>query len=381
MFERVLAIIIKEWRELVRDPVYLGLSFIVPILLLLLFGYGLMLDVKHLPLVFLNADPSPVSRDYIDRYVHSEYFDLIAVTTQDDEAAHLLKTGDARVVIELPSDFTRRITAQEPVAVGVTIDGSFPSRGEIIEVYVTVINGLYNQDLLAQWLATRGMTTLVDADTLLPVSMNMSVWYNPALESKNFIVPGMIVLIMMIFPALLGSLLIVRERESGTIFNFFASPVKRWEIIAGKALPYIGVAFTSFMIMFAMSLWLFQVRFIGSIPVLFTGALLYSICTIGIGMLISVITRSQLAAMLMTFIFTVTPAFNYSGFMAPIASQDAVGQFVAGLIPATYFMDVLRGTYLKGLGFDYYWPGFMTLALYSVLVYGLTGFLLKKKID
>lgn len=376
MPERMLALVYKETRELVRDPVYLGLAFAVPMTLMFLFGYGLSTDVKHLPLAFVDHDRSYFSREYIDSFVHSEYFDLIDVTGGAEEAVEWLKAGRVRLIVDIPPDFSRRISGRKPVALGVTVDGSFPSRAEVSVGYVTAVNSLYNQRLLASWLAERGRTSAM----LLPVEMALSVWYNPSLESKNAIVPGMLVLILMLYPAILGALLIVREKEAGTIFNLFASPIRRWEILAGKALPYIVVTFLDYLLLFAMSIWLFRVRFIGSFWVLSASALLYSVCTIGIGLLISVLTRSQLAAMLITFLTTVTPAFNFSGFLAPVASQDLVGQTIAQLLPATHFMGLVRGCYLKGLGLAFYWPNMVALGLYTVVFYGLAWACLHKRI-
>jgi ABC-type multidrug transport system permease subunit len=376
MFERTAAIAAKESRELVRDPVYLGLAFIVPMVLMLLFGYGLTMDVTHLPIAFIDHDRSFISREYIDGYINSDYFDLVAILTNARRERAMLRSGRARVIIDIPGDFARRLTGNRPVRVGVTVDGSFPTRAEVITGYVTAINSLYNQRLMATYLKRHG----IQSEDILPVTMEMSVWYNPSLESKNFIVPGMMVIILLLFPALLGALLIVRERELGTIFNFFSSPVRRWEILAGKALPYIGVAFLDYLALFAMTIWLFHVRFIGSFVALSAGALLYSVCTIGTGLLISTLTRSQLAAMLITFLATMTPAFNYSGFFAPVASQDAVGQFAASLIPATYFMGMVRGTYLKGLGLEFYWPSLLALGIYTVVLYFLSWLMLRKRI-
>lgn len=369
--ERTAAIAAKETRELLRDPVYLGLSFVIPLVMILLFGFGLSLDVKNLPLVFADHDRSPYSRDYIDAYVHSEYFNLIGVETDPAQLNRLLRAGTARVIIDIPPDFGRRIASSEPVSIGVTVDGSFPSRAGVINGYVAAVNALYNERLLRE---ARGEATV------LPVQMDLSVWYNPSLESKNTIVPGLLVLILMLFPAILGALLVVREKESGTIFNFFASPVRRGEIILGKLLPYLAVALLDYLMIFVLSLVVFQVRFVGSVFVLSLGALLYSVCTIGIGMLISILTRTQLAAMLVTFLATVTPAFNYSGFITPIGAMDRVGQLIAQFIPATHFMSVVRGSYLKGLGLDFYWPQLGALAVYTVIVYGLCWMFLKKRI-
>jgi ABC-2 type transport system permease protein len=376
MLERVPAIAIKETRELLRDPIYLGLAFVIPMIMILLFGFGLILDIKHLPVAFVDHDGSPWSRDYRDRFVHSEYFDLVGVLDRRSDAEEWMRSGRARVLIDVPPDFGRDLARGRPTAVGVTVDGSFPNRAAIITGYVSAINALYNQQLLTDLAAQRGLAS----GSLLPVQANLSVWYNPTLESKNAVVPGLLVLILMLFPALLGSLLIVREKESGTIFNLYASPTGRLEIILGKLLPYLAVAMLDYFMIFGVSRWIFEVRFTGSFLVLTAGTVLYSVCTIGIGLLISVLMRSQLAAMFTTLMVTMTTAFNYSGFVTPVASMDAVGQFIAQLIPATHFMTVVRGSYLKGFGFDYYWPQLGALALYTLVLYSLTWLFLKKRI-
>jgi len=376
MLERVPAIAIKETRELLRDPIYLGLAFVIPMIMILLFGFGLILDIKHLPVAFVDHDGSPWSRDYRDRFVHSEYFDLVGVLDSRSEVEEWMRTGRARVIIDLPPEFGRDLARGRPVAVGVTVDGSFPSRAAIITGYVNAINALYNQQLLTDLAARRGLA----ATSLLPVQANLSVWYNPTLESKNAVVPGLLVLILMLFPALLGALLIVREKETGTIFNLYASPTGRLEIILGKLLPYLAVAMLDYFLIFAVSRWIFEVRFTGSFFVLTAGAVLYSVCTIGIGLLISVLMRSQLAAMFTTLMVTMTTAFNYSGFITPVASMDAVGQFIAQLIPATHFMTVVRGSYLKGFGIDYYWPQLGALVLYTLVVYSAAWLFLRKRI-
>jgi len=376
MLDRSRAIIRKETRELVRDPVYLGMAFVVPVVLLLLFGYGLSLDVKHLPITFVDHDRSSHSHNYIDGFINSEYFDFIGLAGDAAQADRWLRSGRTRVIIDIPPDFARRLTGNRRVAVGVTVDGSFPSRANIIIAYVNAIGAQYNQRLLTDYASLLG----VQGGLAQPLTMDISVWYNPSLESINMVVPGMIVLILMLFPAILGALVVVREKEAGTIFNLYASPAARWEIVLGKALPYIAVAFLDYLIIYAMSIWLFQVRFIGSFWVLSTGALLYSACTIGIGVMFSVLMRTQLAAMLITFLVTMTPAFNYSGFISPVASMDPIGQFISHLIPATYFMGMVRGVYLKGLGFDFFWPDMLALTAYTAVVYGLAWLFLRKRI-
>ncbi len=338
MFERARAIARKETRELLRDPIYLGMAFVIPTTLLLLFGYGLSLDVKHLPVAIIDHEQSPFSRDYLDGFTHSEYFDVVGMPDSPTQAEQWLRSGRARVFVDIPPDFGRRLSAGRPVDVSITVDGSFPTRAEVILAYVGAITAQYNAQLLAAFASSRTVAGMAS----MPVTMDISIWYNPSLESVNMIVPGMLVLILMLFPAILGALVMVREKEAGTIFNLYASAASRWEILFGKAVPYIAVAFLDYLLIFAMSIWLFGVRFIGSVWVLSSAALLYSTCTVGIGLLISVLVRTQLAAMLITFLATITPAFNYSGFITPVSSMDAQGQFVARLIPATYFMEMVR---------------------------------------
>jgi ABC-2 type transport system permease protein len=374
--DRALAIARKETRELLRDPAYLGLAVVVPVLLILVLGYQLSLDVKGLLVAVVDRDRSRWSREYIDGLVNSEYFRLVGALDSAEEAREWIRSGRALVVIDIPPDFGRRLSAGEPATVGVTVDGSFPSRGQIGAAYVAAINSLYNERLLREYLARHG----AGDDRSWPVQMELAVWYNPTLESKNFIVPGMLVVILMIFPPLLSALLIVRERESGTILNLYCSPAGRWDILAGKALPYVGVSFLDFLLIFAASLWLFRVRFVGTVWMLVVGALLYSVCTVGLGLLISAVTRSQLAAMLATFLGAVAPAFTFSGIFTPTASLDAVGRFVSRLIPATYFMDVVRGSYLKGGGVAPYLPSLAILTLYAVVIYGAAWLALRKRL-
>ena len=374
--DRALAIARKETRELLRDPAYLGLAVVVPLLLILLLGYQLSLDVKGVLVAVVDHDRSPWSRDYIDGMVHSEYFRLVGMPDSPSQAQEWIRSGQARVVIDIPPDFGRRLSGGLPATVGVTVDGSFPVRGQIAAGYVEAISALYNERLLREFLARHGA---VDA-LAWPLRMQLAVWYNPTLESKNFIVPGMLVVILMIFPPLLSALLIVRERESGTILNLYCSPAARWDIVIGKALPYVAVSFLDFLLIFAASLWLFRVRFVGAAWILFAGALLYSTCTVGLGLMISAITRSQLAAMLATFLGAVAPAFTFSGIFTPAGSLDAVGRFVSRLVPATYFMTIVRGSYLKGGAFEAYAPSLLVLALWSVAVYVAAWLALRKRL-
>jgi len=376
MSNRVFSIIRKEVRELLRDPVYMGLAFVVPLALKLLFGYGLIMDVKNIPITFYDQDRSSLSREYRNAFTNSEYFKLFSLAKDAREVDYLIRSGTVRVVVEIPPDFSQRLRIGIPVPVQVLVDGSFPMRAEVVKGYVAAIDALFNQRLVSDYLAGRGQA----AATVFPIVVEGRAWYNPSLESKNFIIPGLLVITLMFYPALLAALVVVREKEVGTIFNLYCSPVRPWEIVAGKAIPYIGVAVINYILIFLMSIGLFQVRFIGSFILLSAGALLYIACTVGIGLFISILARTQIAAMLITFLTTMIPAFLFSGFIAPITSQDLTGQIVSRFIPATYFMGMVRGIYLKGMGLSFYAWDLATLALYAAVVYGAAIKSIKKRI-
>lgn len=374
MLKRLRAILKKEFRELLRDPLYLSLTLFVPVVILILMGYGLVLDVKNIPVSFFDLDRSSLSRDYKHSFTNSEYFKFYSLVTSYSEAYELFKSGKCRVVVVIPPDFSRRLYGMKQAQVQFLIDGSFPSRAEIIKGYVSAINNQFNQKFLLNYISKRG--TLISS----PVETEIRAWYNPALESKNFILPGMLVITLMFYPVLLASLVVVKEKETGSIFNLYCSPVKVWEVVIGKALPYITISFFTYLILFVISVEIFKTKFIGNFFVLTLATLLYLSCTIGIGVFISTITKTQITAMLIAFLGTVTPSFMYSGFFSPVASMPLTGQLMSRFITATHFIGVVRGVYLKGLGFSNYLPNILSLLLYALTIYSLTILFFKKRI-
>jgi len=243
--------------------------------------------------------------------------------------------------------------------------------------YVSAVDAQFNQKMVSQYLSRVGGQSVAG---VYPIAVEGRAWYNPSLESKNFMIPGLLVLTLIMYPPMLVVLAIVREKELGTIFNLYCSPIRRWEVVFGKAIPYIAIVFINYLMIFTLSVLLFKVRFTGSFLLLSAGALLYIASTVGLGLCISVLSRSQIAAMLLSFIVIMLPSFMFSGFMAPITSMDATGQFISRFIPASYFMGMVRGIYLKGLGFSYYKWDLASLAAYAVIVYGIFIISFKKRI-
>jgi ABC-type multidrug transport system permease subunit len=365
MPNRLGAIVRKETREILRDPIYLALALVVPVAVMSLLALGFVLDVKNLPLAFCDEDRSPLSREYMASFTNSEYFRLVRVADSVDELDRMVASATVRAAVVIPPDFSRHLSAGEPATVQVLVDGTFPSRALIASGYITAIDAQFGAGRAAAFLASRGR-----GGGAAPISVDGRVWFNPSLETKNSLVPGLIVISLMFYPSLLAALVVVRERERGTIFNLYASPVARWQVILGKAVPYVGLAFLVYFLLFALSVYVFHVRFVGNPAVLTVAALLYITASIGLGLLISVFTTTQVAAMLVTFIGLMTPSMLFSGLMTPISSMEPSAQAISKLIPASYFMNMVRGVFLKGLGFREYADDLLTLALFAVVVYG-----------
>lgn len=375
MHSRIIAIVRKEVRELLRDRVYLGLTIGVPLVVMVLIGAGFVLDVKNLPVAVYDEDRSPLSREYIFALTNSEYFHFTRFVDSATELDRLIQSGTVRAGVVIPPDFSRRLHGDEPASIQILIDGSFPSRAEIVSGYMTAINSQFNARLLTEYLQRKGYVTQV----IPPVSVDTRVWYNPSLEGKNFTIPGFLVLVMMIYPSLVASLVVVREKERGTLFNLLSSPARRWEIVAGKAIPYVGVAVVDFLLLYTLSITAFQPRFEGSFLVLTAGALVFVTSCVGLGLLISVLCKTQVAAMLLTFIGMFTTSMLFSGLFTPMYTMGRPAQMISRLLPASYFMAMSRGVFLKGLPLSYYATDLLTLALYGTIIYSIAILAFRKR--
>ena len=367
MRSRVMAIVRKETREVVRDPIYLVLALVVPIIVTALLALGFVLDVKNLPVAFYDQDQSSLSREYMYSFTNSEYFRLVRVVGSAAELDRLIESAEVRAGVIIPPDFSRHLNAGRPATVQILVDGSFPGRALVSSGYIAAIDAQFSARLLTTALARRGIVRT----ELVPVSVEGRVWFNPSLETKNSLVPGLMVITLMFYPSLLASLVITREKERGTILNIYCSPVKRWEVVVGKAVPYVGLALCVFVLVFALDIFVFHVRFVGNPFVLAAAATLYITASIGLGLVISVVCRTQIAAMLVTFIALMTPSILFSGLMTPISSMEPTAQAISRLIPASYFMSMVRGVFLKGLGFRQYARDLLTLAIFTVVVYSI----------
>ena len=375
MRSRVLAVVRKESREVLRDPIYLALSIVVPLVVTTLLALGFVLDVKNLPVAVYDYDRSPLSRSYMYALTNSEYFRLVTIAGSPDDIDTLLESGRVRAAVVIPPDFSRRLSGGEVASVQVLVDGTFPSRALVASGYIAAIDAQFTAAMRASQAASAGAMWAAAA----PVSVDGRVWYNPSLETKNSLVPGLMVISLMFYPALLAALVLAREKERGTVFNLYCSPVSRWEVIVGKAVPYIGLASVVYVLLMALNLFVFHVRFVGNVFVLTAAALLYITASVGLGLLISVFCTTQVAAMLVTFIGLMTPSMLFSGLMTPVSSMDPSAQIISRFIPASYFIRMVRGVFLKGLGFGHFAYDLLTLGTFAVVVYGVAILGFKKR--
>jgi ABC-2 type transport system permease protein len=363
---RLLAIARKEFIQLYRDPRSLATIFAMPVLLLLLFGYAVTLDIKQVLVAVYDQEQSEKSRDFIHRFAQSRYFRVAADVRGYDALTRLIDLREAQIGLVIPNDFSRSLDSGRPAAVQVLLDGSDANTANIVLGYTRAVVQGYSQEVLLDYLGRQGIT-----DRRIPVELRPRVWFNEELESKNYIVPGLIALIMAVIGALLTSLTIAREWERGTMEQLIATPVHKLELIIGKLAPYYLLAILDVAIAMAVGVWLFQVPFRGSLPVFFFLSSVFLFVVLGQGFLISVVAKSQLVANQIALISTFLPAFLLSGFMFSIANMPLALRAVTTLVPARYFVTILQGLFLKGVGLRVLWPELLALVLFTAVVGGL----------
>lgn len=360
---RVAAIAHKEFLHIARDPRSLGMAVAIPMLMLVLFGFALSVDVDEVPLVVWDASGSPASREFVSRFEGSPYFRLVGIVERPEEVVEALDTRRALVALVLPDDFGEKIDAGRRVPVQVIADGSDSNTATIALGYAEAIARIYGQDAALAELRRQGATPVA-----APVELRPQVWFNPDLESRHCIVPGLIAVIMMVIAALLTSLTVAREWERGTMEQLLASPVQGRELIAGKMLPYFAIAMLDVLLAVLMGQFVFHVPLRGNVALVFGMGAVFLAGALAMGMLISIVTKSQLLASQIAMLTTFLPAFLLSGFLVPISNMPWLIQMATYLVPARYLVTLLRGIYLKGVGLE-------VLALEAILL-GVFGVLM-----
>jgi ABC-2 type transport system permease protein len=373
-FIRLKAIVRKEFYHLIRDYRSLYLAFAIPLLLIILFGYALSLDVDNVPTVIIDYDKSAVSRDFIRKLDASSYFNVTQSLPRAKDAVDYLDHDRAKVAIVIPSDFMKNITADREAQLQVLIDASDPTFGNIIRGYITSFIEQYNQKLLIGFLNRQGREELKP-----PVDGRVRIWFNEDLESRNFIIPGIVAIIVMIVGALLTSLVIAREYENGTMETIKSMPVRAPEFLLGKAIPYFFIGLTDVLISILLGQLLFGIVMKGNFWLMLTASSLYLGIALSLGLLISTVTKSQMMANQIAILTTYLPSLLLSNFVFPIVNMPQVIQYITLIVPARYFIDILSGIYLRNLGLAYLWPSMLVMLVMFIILSLLNFRLLKKE--
>lgn len=368
---RVFAYTRREALELRRDPIRATLAVLGSLILMFVMGYGINMDVENLTFAAMDRDETTISRDYILQISGSRYFTEMPAITDYDDLDRRMRSGELSLAIEIPPGFGRDVARGRSVQIGAWVDGAMPSRAETVRGYV--------QAMHAQWLTQRARQLYGNAATAGDFELAVRYRYNPDIKSIVAMAPAVIPILLLIIPAILATLSVVREKELGSIINFYVTPVTRLEFLVGKQIPYVLLGMLNFLLLTAFAVFAFRVPFTGSFLAFATGALLYVIITTAMGLLISAFMSSQIAAIFATALLTMIPATQYSGLIDPVSSLQGAGAIIGRIYPTAYFVTITRGTFSKGLDFADLSGPFMALLVTIPILLALAAALLKKQ--
>ena len=354
---KIQAIARKEIYHLLRDARSLYLAFAIPLLLILLFGYALSLDVDNIPTVVLDQDRTDLSRDFIRRLDASSYFTVTARLPNGRAVTESLDQGRATLAVIIPPDWTENIRADREAQMQILLDGSDPNFTSITRGYVNAFVERFNREMLSDYLRRQGVEKIDP-----PVEGRIRVWFNEDLESRNFIIPGIIAIIIMIVGAMLTSLVIAREYENGTMETIRSLPITGYELLIGKAIPYFFIALADVMIAVLMGQILFGVVMKAGFWLMILASSVYILVALMLGLLISIATKSQLVANQAAVLITYLPSLLLSNFVFPVVNMPKALQLLTNIVPATYYIEILSGIYLKNLTLLQMGPSYLVLA-------------------
>ena len=371
---RIATIMVKELRQISRDPATLGMLLVVPLFLLLMFGFAVTLDTKHIPLAVLDHDRTESSRSFVQSFLHSEYFDLKISIDSEAQIDRLLDEGTALVALVIPAGFGRDAANGKRVEVQAVVDGSNSNTAATAIGYVQALAADYSQKAFVRSLQRAGVTGMKTTIDFRPRAL-----FNPELRSANFLVPGLIVLILMMSAVISTALSIVREKERGTMEQIAVSPVQPLELILGKTVPYLLIGLVAAATILATSRLLFGVTVNGSLLDLGAVTLVFLLGCLGFGVMISTLSDSQQVAFLLSSLLTLLPAFILSGFVFPFRNMPVVIQAVTYVLPSRYYLAALRAIMLKGVGLWAFKDQVLALVIFAVATSGISVIRLRRQ--
>jgi ABC-2 type transport system permease protein len=354
MFKRISAIIHKEVIHILRDPRSLIIIFVMPIFMIILFGYAITFDVKNVQIGILDQDRSVLSRELISNFSHSDYFSIIAWPATRDDIVTLINHRRVKAVMVIPPDFAENITRTKNGNVQVIVDGSNANTAIIVRNYTSMLINEFAFSLNAQ--------------KALPVDISPRIYYNPELESTDYIVPGLVAVLMMMICAMLTSITIVREKETGSMEQILVSPIRSGEIILGKVIPYIFLGFLVACVVVGFGLVVFAVPFRGNAIFLILFSFIYIYASLSLGVFISTQASTQQVALMLSLVGTLLPSVLLSGFVFPVFAMPSFLQVLSHLVPARYYLTIIRGMMLKGVGPSLLWQPALLLFIFGTLL-------------
>ncbi len=372
---RTKAVARKEFLHIIRDPRSLGMALAVPLVMLLLFGYALSLDVDRIPTLIYDADLSHESRRLIERFYGSRYFEILGIVDEYKTIEMKIDRNECLIGVVIPNDYSKNLLSGKIADVQILIDGSDSNTASIALGYAESLLQLYSIELKSEFLNGKGGGQLTP-----PVEARLRVWYNSELKSRNYIVPGLIAVILMIITANLTSLTIAREWETGTMEQILSTPLRPKELVLGKLTAFFCLGLIDMLITIGAGVMFFHIPMRGSILILFLTGCIFLFGVLCWGILISAIARSQLLAYQMGTITSFLPAFLLSGFIYAIENMPKVIQIVTHIVPARYFITILRGIFLKGVGIKILWFEMTLLIIFAWLVFTLATRKVRQKL-
>ena len=375
MFARVRYLFVKELTQVFRDKRMRMTLIIPPLFQLIVFGYAANLDVKHIPTAVRDLDQSVESRDLIGRFGSSKYFDIVFFPNTPREVKDLINRGEVAVSIEIPTDFSRKLKKGDPATVQIVLDGTESNTALIALGYANQILSEFSTQVLVKRLNRAGMIGFEEAG----VDLHHRTWFNPNFESRLFYIPGVIASISFLIPIILTAQAIVREREIGTLEQIMVTPIRSWELMLGKTLPFALIGLLDVIMIALIGVFWFEVPLRGNPFVLLLGAVLFLMSSIGVGLFISTICSTQQQAQISTFFFSM-PAFTLSGFAFPIENMPQWIQYITYANPLRYFLVIIRGVFLKANGLDILWPQMAALAVLGGFMILLSSLRFQKRL-
>jgi ABC-2 type transport system permease protein len=373
---RLISLIRKEFIQILRDPRTLVLVMVIPVMQLFLLGYAATNDVRNVPLAVFNQDRGPASRDLLDAYRAADYFLLAYDVYSEDTLHELIESGQARAGIIIPPDYSQRVLMERSAEVAFVLDGSDPTVASTSLSAAQLIGQQYATQIMVKRLAGRGISTAIS----LPVEIRSQVWYNPDLLSAYFMIPGMIGMILYSLTSILTATAVVRERERGTIEQLIVTPIRSWELIVGKLLPYTILALLNTLEVMVIGYYWFKVPVRGDLWLILVVSGLFLMSSLGIGLLASTIANTQQEAMLIVWM-TLLPSLFLSGFLFPLEAMPRILQWLSYIFPLRYYLIVIRALMLKGVGIGPIREEVIALAVFGVAIMSLAARRFRKRLD